>query len=464
MLALVIAALIAFNSLPPLAAPAQTESIQHIVFIIQENHTFDSYFGTYPGADGYPSSLLQTTTSSPYLPHHMSSESGPSLTNSWAAAHEAYDNGKMDNFINAESGSAGTMGYYNGSDIPYYWDYANHFVLADHFFSSLMGPTFPNHLYIASGASGPVTGLSGQTWVLNNSIVGNLGGSYPYSSLHLNWGTLAEELTQANMSWDWYTGESPATSGTAWNVLPLYSYFQNNPSVLAAHVKGTQDFSSDVQAGNLGAVTWISPGSWAPPTYPSGCVGIGTSEHPPARVDCGMDYVAYLVNTIMKSSYWNSTAIVLTWDDWGGFYDHIAPPHVDEYGLGFRVPTLVISPWVKPHYIDHTEYEFSSMLKFAETVFNLPSLGTRDSTANNMMSMFDFSQAPNPPLIEQANFFKQSRAQSTTSTTSSSSSTGSSGGIPEFSFQTLAVVTITALVVVSYLAVRTSRRHGGVHT
>jgi phospholipase C len=466
--ALFAAALFVMNGMSPLAITGQPPSIQHVIYIVQENHSFDNYFGTYPGARGIPSSLLvlsnpgqknstavapyllsdnqpiylvgdelpegisdpaqlAANSSSPYLPHHLSSESSPVLTNAWAASHVAYDNGKMDGFISAQGGNAQTMGYYDRSDIPYYWDYADHFVLADNFFSSLLGPTFPNHLYIASGAAGPIKGLNNYDWIVNGTIVGDLGGSYPYDKLSLSWSTLAQELTAKNTTWNWYDGDPDPTSGSAWNVLPLFSYFQHNPAQITQHVKSTQYFSSDIKAGKLAAVSWIMPGSWTPPTYPSGCLGVDTSEHPPARSDCGMDYVSYLVNTVMQSPYWNSTAIVLTWDDWGGFYDHVAPPQVDGYGLGFRVPAIMISPWVKPHLIDHTQYEFSSMLRFAETVFNLPTLGTRDTSVNNMMSMFDFSQTPLPPLIESANFFQQSQTQSTTSlSTTSTQSTSAS--------------------------------------
>ena len=454
-------ALLAFNAfaLVP-SSSTQGNKIQHIIFVVQENHTFDNYFGTYPGARGIPSSLLNANTSSPYLPHHLSSEASPLLTNSWGAAHLAYDNGKMDGFINAEGGSAGTMGYYDRTNIPYYWDYADHYVLADEFFSSMLGPTFPNHLYIASGAAGPVNITGTYSWLVNNTIVGDLGGSYPYEGLHLDWGTLARELTAANVSWNWYTGDSPATTGTAWNVLPLYSYFQNNPSVLAAHVKGTQEFSSDINGGKLGAITWVTPGSWAPPTYPSGCAGIDTSEHPPARIDCGMDYVAYLVNTVMQSNYWNSTAIVVTWDDWGGFFDHVPPPQVDKFGVGFRVPAIVISPWAKPHYVDHTQYEFGSLLKFAETTFNLPSLGTRDANSSNMLGMFDFSQTPLPTLVEPANFFLAApvTTNTTTATTTppSSQTSASSGnsGIPEFPLLSAGAVVLAVALAVAYAIMR----------
>ena len=117
-----------------------------------------------------------------------------------------------------------------------------------------------------------------------------------------------------------------------------------------------------------------------------------------------MDYVSYLVNQVMNSQFWQSTAIIVTWDDYGGFYDHVKPPYIDQYGEGFRVPTLVISPWAKAGFIDHTQYEFSSMLRLAEDNFQLATLGHRDSLVNDMMGSFNFNQAPLPALTEPATF------------------------------------------------------------
>jgi phospholipase C len=129
-----------------------------------------------------------------------------------------------------------------------------------------------------------------------------------------------------------------------------------------------------------------------------------------------MDYVAYLVNQVMQSQYWQSSAIVVTWDDYGGFYDNVPPPQVDAFGEGFRVPTLVISPWAKHGFIDHTQYEFASLLRLAEVTFNVPTLGTRDVAANDMMNSFDFSQSPQPTLIEPATFVGPASSTITTTT------------------------------------------------
>jgi phospholipase C len=464
-------------------AAAGTGKIQHLIYIIQENHSFDNYFGTYPGANGFPAGLTvpldprepnqgtvspfrldpaqtidivgdelppgvsdpdQLSTTNTTSPYNLNSESiGRDLSHAWQVAHQAYDNGKMDGFVAAE-GSTLTMGHYDRSELPYYWDYADHYVLDDNFYSSLMGPSFPNHLYIASGTNGP-TSLN-YPWVLNNGIINNPGSSFTWASVSLDWSTLAEELTNKSMSWAWYDGSANPSSPSIWNVLPLFTFFQNNPSIMSAHVKNTASFTTDIQNGNLPSVSWIIPGGWTPPTYPLGCLGVGPSEHPPARSDCGMDYVSYLVNQVMESTAWQSTAIVITWDDYGGFYDHAAPPQIDQYGEGFRVPTLVISPWAKPHLIDHTRYEFSSLLRLAEDNFDLPTLGTRDSISNEMMNSFNFTQTPLASVIEPANFFYTNNALS----------------IPPY-IAYLAYGTIAAAGIIAIIALVALRRKKAIH-
>jgi len=435
-----------------------TTRLKHIIFIVQENHSFDNYFGTFPGVNGFNNAppccvaFIGAETMAGYQnpfmvhPFHQdvtnpimivgdelppgvedaedmpapsanSSLTGPfpfgdeisiDLNHASAAARADWNNGAMNGFVISEGRQ--TMGYYDGSDIPYYWDYAANYVIDDNFFSSQMGPSFPNHLYIASGTNGPGANVNGNAnrgkWLNNGYITNNYPGA-TFSGLALDWMALAQELTQSNITWSWYTGENPSVP-TYWNVLPYFSYFQQNPNQLHLHLKSVGAFAPDISNGQLPAVSWITPGEWAPPTEPSICHG-SMSEHPPARIDCGMDYVAYLVNHIMESQYWQSSAIVITWDDYGGFYDHVAPPQVDKYGEGFRVPAIVISPWAKHDYVDHTPYEFASLLKMVEDNWNLPRLpnpNDRDelSSIGDMANAFDFSQTPLPPLIEPGNF------------------------------------------------------------
>jgi phospholipase C len=462
--------------------------IRHLIFIIQENHTFDNYFGTYPGANGIPpgasnpvdlnSTLmgyvspfhldakqpilivgdelppgvadpldLGDSDSESISPFHLSSTVTTDISHAWSAAHIAYDDGRMDGFVYAQNvenlNGTEAMGYYTRSDLPYYYDYADNYVLDDNFFSSLLGPSLPNHLYIASGTSGGIIDNKGGT--LNSTSPG-------LSALHLTWLTLAQELSAANVSWAWYTGDKNPSIGSLWNVLPLFAYFQQNPQVLAAHVLNTQNFVDSVKNGSLPAVSWITPGAWKPPNLPSVLANSATSEHPPARLDCGMDYVASLVNDIMQSQYWSDSAIVITWDDYGGFHDHVAPPQVDAYGEGFRVPTLVLSPFAKHHYIDHHLYEFGSLLSLAETIFSVPSLATRDADANNMTDSFDFRQSPQPPLVEPADFV------------AGESTSPRSNGYPNFLLTLLqnpyviATIAATAAIVIVALVVRHVRR------
>ena len=441
--------------------------IKHVIYIVQENHSFDNYFGTYPGVVGITPNtevpmdpnVTGSATVKPFnlnvtepisivgdeLPPGISdpdqlnvstaatntagffqllNESiGRDLSHAWSVAHAAYDNGKMDGFVKAE-GSNLTMGYYNRSDIPNYWAYADNYVLDDEFFSSLMGPSFPNHLYIASGSNGP-TNYSA-SWVLNHGINDNPPSGFNWQGVDLTWSTLAQQLSQSNISWKWYDGDANPTAPTIWNVLPLFDYFQKNPVQLQDHVANTQQFVNDIKSGNLPAVSWIIPGGWVPPDYPAACRGIDPTEHPPARSDCGMDYVTYLINQVMQSSFWQSTAIIVTWDDYGGFYDQVPPPVVDQYGEGFRVPTLVISPWSKPHYIDNTTYEFASMIKLADSIFNIQPTAPRVESANDMLNSFNFSQTPRPPLMESETFVGPAKSNTTTTTTTTSSTSVSS--------------------------------------
>jgi phospholipase C len=491
---LLIFTLIVAGEFVTLASFAQpSHQIQHLVFIIQENHSFDNYFGTYPGANGFPPNTslpitLGQVSSVSISPFHLAADhpvyiQGDELppgfidpldmddpanvtvfplndtaittdiSHSFQAARVAYDNGRMDGFVYAQNqlGLNGTeaMGYYGRSDLPYYYDYADNYVLCDEFFSSFIGPSLPNHLYIASGTSEGIINNAGGT--LNTTGLG-------LSALHLTWLTLAQELSAANVSWAWYTGDKNPSIGTLWNVLPLYTYFQQHPLVMAEHVQNTQSFIDAIQNGTLPSVVWITPGIdagwWHPPNFPF-AARVSVSEHPPARLDAGMDYVAYLVNQIMQSQYWSSSAIVITEDDYGGFYDHVPPPIVDAYGLGFRVPTLIISPYAKHQYVDHTTYEFSSLLTVTEKLFNVSSLKTRDENANNMMNAFDFQQVPQPILLEPANY--------TSGEITSPKSNGypSIAEFPQIPITTIAVgtISITAVALLIHYALRHPRKN-----
>ncbi len=359
------------------SSPGQSP-IKHVVVMVQENHTFDNYFGTYPGANGISnySSLPTTPGGAPSVTPYLLTNTtlAHNLDNSWAAAHAAYDNGKMDGFVTAE-GSNLTMGYYDYHAIPYYWDYASRFVLMDNFFTSVMGPSMPNHLYLVSAQSG------GWTSDERNGVINFTSSSIQNNKITLP--SIFDELDASHVSWKYYAGYSEEL--TNWNPLPAFTSFMDNQTRLN-RLTETSQFMTDIKEGNLPSVSFVMPANDT------------LSEEPPANVTRGEQAVVQMINAVMNSPYWGSTAIFLTWDDWGGWYDHVPPPQVDGFGYGMRVPCIVISPYAKEAFVDHTQGDFTSILKFIETTYSLQPLTSRDGLANNLMEAFDFGQAPNSPL------------------------------------------------------------------
>ena len=433
------------------AEDAKDIPVKHFIYIIQENITFDHYFGTYPGADGIPAGIrfsYKPGGERIYAPFHLRQTFIPhDLNHSWQAAHVAYDGGAMDGFIRAEwpmalsyywkgplptvdpedifplddnpelvqedlelanygRGRAGrkqnpneaaaiaagnlptrhratpppgpppdwvinTLSYYDWHEIPNYWEYARRFTLCDAFFSSLQGPSEPNHLYTVAAQSG---GL------VNNPGRGIVGEDGVY-----NFTTLAELLQHSNHSWKYYDEKKNPKAHSLWNPMPGFKGISSSPEMMS-HLVSLNEFYADAKAGALPEVCWIVPTA-------------ADSEHPPADSARGMWHVTGLVNAVMESPEWKDSVIIVTWDDYGGFYDHVPPPQVDKYGYGFRVPALIISPWAKPGFICHVHYDFTSPLKLIEDHFGLPSLATRDQAANNMLDCFDFKQKPNPPDV-----------------------------------------------------------------
>jgi len=366
--ALVFVSLLAISSLPQSAKGVSNGiPIKHVIIMMEENHSFDNYFGTYPGANGINLNIgLPKSRASNELvrPFHINGTLVPhDLCHDWECEHEAYDNGKMDGFVYA-MGSNLTMGYFDNHQIPYYWDYASRFVLFDNFYSSIMASSVPNHLYLVAGQSGGV-------------VKRTLQASFTFP-------TIVDELDQNHVSWKYYTGGHSYLSG--WNPLPGFASFQKNQSRMNNLAEPSQ-FYQDIASNTLPEVVWIMPTSDQ------------ESEHPPYDVSLGERNVVSMINAVSTSKHWNSTAIFLTWDESGGWYDHVPPPQVDRYGYGFRVPCLLISPFAKQGYVDHTQADFASLLKFMETAFSLPPLTDRDRSANNLLEAFNFSQTPIVPLI-----------------------------------------------------------------
>jgi phospholipase C len=428
--------------------------IKHIIIIFQENRSFDSYFGTYPGADGIPMrdgvpSVCNPDPKTgkcvkPYLDHDDVNCGGPH------AAEQSLGvvaNGRMNGFIREDQaqGSFGlypldwaqdyckeptsskesdaVMGYHNGGDIPNYWAYAKHFVLQDHMFEALHSWSFPSHLYLVSAWSATCGQADNPTSCVSALMPKDrtLKDPTPFA-----WTDITYLLHKYHVSWTYYLdhGALPPPSGVVrtagrfqmpkahttansassgvpiiWNVLPGFTDVNQDDQL--ANVADLRKFFADAKAGTLPSVSWISPNGQ-------------DSEHPPAKVSVGQSYVTRIVDAAMQSPDWNSTAIFITWDDWGGFYDHVPPPHADAMGYGIRVPALVVSPYAKPGYIDHQTLSPDAYLKFIEDVFlhgqrldprtdgrpdSRPDVREDSPMLGNLMQDFDFSQSPRAPLV-----------------------------------------------------------------
>jgi len=426
-------------------------TIRHVVIIMQENRSFDDYFGTYPGADGIPGLAgnpgtvpcnPDPVTGGCVKPYHDRDDRDLGGPHSYDNAIADINGGKMDGFVaeqqkgmigcdqtfNPACGNGGgapdVMGYHDGADIPNYWTYARDFVLQDHMFESNLSWSLPAHLYMVSEWSARCS-VQGDPMSCRNAVQDPQDPPDYLSRLGVRnandpnyaWTDLTWLLHKYGVSWAYYVfkgtepdcdddaamscapvSQSAQTPGI-WNPLPYFTDVQEDDQL--GNIKSLSDFFAAAKTGTLPDVTWI---------VPNGTV----SEHPPGLISAGQTYVTGLINAIMRSPDWDSTAIFLAWDDWGGFYDNVVPPRVDENGYGLRVPGLVISPYARRGFIDHQTLSFDAYVKFIEDDFmdsqrldprtdgrpdprpdvreDAPQLG--DLTAD-----FDFDQAPLAPVI-----------------------------------------------------------------
>ena len=422
--------------------PSGIHLIRHVVVIMQENRSFDSYFGTYPGTDGIPKNVclpdpLTRTCQRPYHDHSNRNAGGP---HDHVDAVRDVGGGAMNGFIRqAVKGrkiacsveidaptcslapkKPDVMGYHDWHEIPNYWSYARHFVLQDHMFESDTSWSLPSHLFLVSGWSAKCTK---QADPMSCRAAVQAPGSPPDSPQNTTgatpdyaWTDLTYLLHERHVSWGYYVakGHQPDCGDNAmfcapvpqnaktpgiWNPLPYFDTVRQDGQL--SDIRPLTSFYTEASKGTLPAVSWITPAQ-------------AVSDHPPALITSGQAYVTGLINTIMRSPDWSSTAIFLAWDDWGGFYDHVAPPQVDAQGYGLRVPGLVISPYARKGYIDHQVLSFDAYLKFIEDDFlggaridprtdgrPDPRPDVRENATNlgNLEQDFDFSQTPRPPLV-----------------------------------------------------------------
>lgn len=406
---LAVAAGCASESVPNLSPPAPLAPrhyIAHVVVIVQENRSFDNLFSGFAGADaprfGYDGRKR-------IVLHHTSLEDPGNIENNWRDAIGSWNHGKMDGF-------AGEHFYGGPRDYAYavvpraesapYWAMAKQYVLADHMFPLEFGPSFTAHLSLiaANTTIGPapvaeVDAPAQLPWgcdappgtgsfTLDAARIERFDGPFPcFSKL----ATIADRLNGAGLSWSYYAAPLSKIGGQVWSefdsirAIRYSSYWKN--------VKSPQTrILRDVEGGRLADVSWVTP-DWQ------------DSDHTGSGYDSGPSWVASIVNAIGRSPYWNTTAIVVLWDDWGGWYDDVPPPQLDFRGLGIRVPCIIISPYarvghgLRAGYVSHTQYEFGSILKFVEEVFNLPPIGSpasgyTDTRAASILDSFDFTQAP----------------------------------------------------------------------
>jgi phospholipase C len=376
-----------------LTPTTSTNPIKHIVIIVQENRSFDNLFNGFPGADTVQAGNGPDGTQIPLVSRPLFSP--VDLGHDHGAWTQSYDNGAMDGFGKvSETVPKGQQfvpdlaySYAQASDTAPLWSLASQYVLADRMFQSNSGPSNTAHQYLISGQSIPFDDPQDDTngaWgcdALASAYVDTLdasGNVVLYGFPCYDYQTLGDLADQAGISWRYYT---------------VYKQFQWNAYDAIRHIRYGNDWTSnifggsqydpaaDFASGNMAAITWVIP------------VG-QDSDHAGGSADTGPAWVASLVNAIGQGPDWNSTAIFITWDDWGGWYDHVAPPQLDHWGLGFRVPLIVVSPYAKSGYVSHVQHEFGSILRFSEETFGLQSLGTTDIRADDLSDCFDFSQSP----------------------------------------------------------------------
>ena len=375
------------------ASAAQVETntpIEHFVVVMQQNHTFDNYFAAYPRSEGLPADTCLPTSISEtseansecVAPFAISDQPISDLSHTSDVFHDQYRDGNMDGFVAAlnDRHQDGTLsvGHYDENNLSYYWNLADEYVLFDRYFTSAHSGSIMNRMFWVSGSPGnginriPVTGFE----------------DIP---------TIFDALQERGISWKFYVKNYDPNLNyrsleeldylppqVQWIPLSSMDRFIDDPE-LSSHIVDLDEYYSDLENNTLPAVSYV--------------LLLGATEHPLADIKLGQRTVRTMIQTLMQSDAWERSAFLLTYDDWGGWYDHVPPPVVDEYGYGFRVPTLLVSPYARRGYLDHTQLDHTSILKFIESNWDIPPLAERDANANNLTSAFDFESPPREPVF-----------------------------------------------------------------
>jgi len=383
-------------------APPTVETrwpIKRVVYLMLENRSFDNIFGTLPGANGARSGVrageeVPLIRCPEWLPGDL-----PHDLVSWEAS---YNGGAMDGFAIGEFGPYYAYSQFNRHDVPNYFHWAEEFVVCDNFFASAAGPSYPNHLYFIAGQAGGAIdnpenilakrlndGRVFKSWgcdaygdgvyVLTKDRRGNVG----RHSTCFRFPTVGEQLSQRDIDWAFYSAD-PYQAGYIWQAYSAIEDVFENEEYWDEHIWPVDDLFRDIEAEALPSVTWITP-------------RFQLSDHPPFSTKHAHNWVTDIVNRIMGSSMWDDIAIFVTWDEWGGLYDHVRPPRIDHLDLGFRVPMLVISPYARRGYVDDAVGEFSAPLRFISETWGLPPLTDRIKKSHTFEHVFDFRRRPREP-------------------------------------------------------------------
>jgi phospholipase C len=374
------------------SAPHQAATpIKHFIFLMQGGRTFDNYFGTYPGADGLrPWTCQPLATADPtgkcVKPFVLGNDERAPLGANGTIIANQWDGGKMDGFVAAfqQQGRDGVMamGHYTASQLPFYWQVAQNYVLFDHFFSSVKYGIRDNRSYWVSASPAP-----GGTGRIPASGYGSLQ-------------TIFDRLQAAGVSWKFYVQDynrkqtyrsaSPTSSETQTARVPLVDFqrFTQEPS-LASHIVGLDQYYRDLAAGTLPAVAYVASSS-------------GADERSAQSIPAGQSLVGTMTTQLMESRYWDSSALMWTYDGSGGWFDGVRPPSVGGQSLGFRVPALLVSAYARKGQVNHTVLDYPSALKFIEQNWGLAPLTALDAHANSLSSAFDFTSGPRAPVLLRA--------------------------------------------------------------
>jgi phospholipase C len=388
------------------AAPPR-DVIKHVVFVIQENRSFDNLFNGFPGADTVTSGRRHDDSIVTLRP--VSLNVPVDIDHARQSFLNSYNDGRMNGFD-----TIGTLPDQRTGDFPYayvqqsetkpYWDLARQFTLADRTFASVGGPSFPAHQYLIAGTSSRAIdnpdnpGTTTFWWGCDSPAdarvreIGSGGRAVgPRVFPCFDYPTLADLMDAQGVSWRSY---APTANdlGSIWSAFDAIHHIRYGPDWNEKVVTPQTRVLADISAGTLPAVSWVTP-DFRSSDHES--YGIGGHREADRR-DLGPQWVATVVNAIGHSRLWESSVVIVVWDDWGGWYDHVRPPRLDAMGLGFRVPMIVISPYAKHGYVSHLQHEFGSLLKFAEAVFGLPTLGMADVRADDLSDCFDFTKPPRP--------------------------------------------------------------------